>query len=294
MWVREAGCREVVENAWDPYRGDEEYKITDRIKSCQVNLQLWNWRIFGNVNKILKQKQESLQQLENLSSLHEKAEEIQGLKKEMNEMLVREEIMWSQRSRALWIKWGDRNTKFFHATANQRRRRNRIGGLQNANGVWQEGQEDIERIVLEYFKGIFKSDHPSNFDASLSAINQRISPEMNESLTLEFKAEEIWRALKQMHPTKAPGPNGMSSVFFQNYWDIVGSEVINCVLNSLNSGVMPSGVNETYICLIPKVKSSQKITEYRPINLCNVNYKIISKVLANRLKSKLTEIIDES
>ena len=116
---------------------------------------------------------------------------------------------------------------------------------------------------------------------------------MNESLTPEFKAEEIWRALKQMHPTKAPGPNGMSPVFFQNYWDIVGSKVINCVLNSLNSGVMPSGVNETYICLIPKVKSSQKITEYRPISLCNVIYKIISKVLANRLKSKLTEIIDE-
>ena len=59
----------------------------------------------------------------------------------------------------------------------------------------------------------------------------------------------------------------------------MGSEVINCVLNSLNSGVMPGDVNETYICLIPKVKSSQKITEYRPINLCNVIYKIISKLL---------------
>ena len=74
----------------------------------------------------------------------------------------------------------------------------------------------------------------------------------------------------------------------------MGSEVINCVLKSLNSGVMPSGVNEMYICLIPKVKSPQKITEYRPISLCNVIYKIISKALANRLKSKLTEIIDES
>ena len=195
--------------------------------------------------------------------------------------------MWSQRSRVLWIKWGDRNTNFFHATASQRRRRNRIEGLQNANGEWQENQEDVESIILEYFKGIFKSDQPSNFKASLNAINHRVSPEMNESLTVEFKAEEVWRALKQMHPTKALGPDGMSPIFFQQYWDIVGSEVISCVLNTLNSGVMPCGINEMYICLIPKVKSPQKIMEYRPISLCNVIYKIISKVLANRLKSSL-------
>ena len=107
---------------------------------------------------------------------------------------------------------------------------------------------------------------------------------MNESLVAEFKAEEVWRVLKQMHPTKALGPSGMSPIFFQQYWDIVGSDVINCVLNTLNSGVMPYGINETYICLISKVKSPKKITEYRPINLCSIIYKIISKVPANRLK----------
>lgn len=70
--------------------------------------------------------------------------------------------------------------------------------------------------------------------------------------------------------------------------------MINCVLNTLNSGVMHCGINEIYICLIPKVKSPQKITEYRPISLCNVIYKITSKVQDNRLKCKLAEIIDES
>ena len=97
-----------------------------------------------------------------------------------------------------------------------------------------------------------------------------------------------------MHPTKAPGPDGMSPMFYQQYWEIVGPEVIKCVLDSLNTGVLPCGINDTYICLIPKVKSPQKITEYRPISLCNVIYKLISKVLANRLKNILAEIIDES
>ena len=57
---------------------------------------------------------------------------------------------------------------------------------------------------------------------------------------------------------------------------------------------MPSGLNEICICLIPKVKSPQKITKFSPISLCNVVYKLISKVLANRLKRVLAAVIDDS
>ena len=85
----------------------------------------------------------------------------------------------------------------------------------------------------------------------------------------------------------------MSPIFYQKYWDLIGIYVINCVLNVLNVGILPSGLNATYICLIPKVKNSQKIIEFRPISLCNVLYKIIAKVLANRLKV-LAVVINES
>ena len=97
-----------------------------------------------------------------------------------------------------------------------------------------------------------------------------------------------------MHPTKLLGLDGMSPIFYQKYWDVVGRNVIDCVLNTLNTRVMPPGLNETFICLIPKVKSPQKITEFCPISLCNVSYKIISKVLANRLKKILADVINES
>ena len=97
-----------------------------------------------------------------------------------------------------------------------------------------------------------------------------------------------------MHPTKALGPDGMSPIFYQKYWDVVDYDVVNCVLGALNSGLLPCSLNETFICLIPKVASPQKISEFRPISLCNVVYKIISKVLANRLKKILKEVIDES
>lgn len=161
-------------------------------------------------------------------------------------------------------------------------------------GVWQEDQGRIENIILEYFVAIFRSDHPTNFEANLSAINTRVTSDMNDELLAEFRADEVERALKQMHPTKAPGPDGMSPIFYQKYWDIVGCDVTNCVLDALNAVVLPSCINEIYICLIPKVKDPQKITHFRLISLCNVIYKIISKVLANRLKKFVAVVIDEA
>ena len=246
------------------------------------------------MNHLLSQKRAQPQHLESLNSLHSKAREVQRLKVEINEILTREKIMWNQRSRAMWMKWGDRNTKFFHATANQRRKRNGIVGLLDSDGRWQVDPGNIDSIILEYFDSIFKSNEPANSEASLCAIHPKVTPTMNATLTANFRAKEVWNALQQMHPTKSPGPDEMSPIFYQKYWDVVGRNVIDCVLNTLNIGVMPPGLNETFICLIPKVKSPQKITEFRPISLCNVSYKIISKVLANRLKKILANVVNES
>ena len=216
-------------------------------------MKSWNKRVFGNVNKTLKLKQNLLQQLESLDLLHEPAEEIKAFKKEINEVMLQEKMMWNQRSRALWVKCGDRNTKFFHETASNRRRRNRIEGLCDKEGVWRENKEEVDGIILDYFKEIYSTSFPVEFGSSLRVIDRRVSDDMNDSLLKEFRVEEVRRALKQMHPTKSPGPDGMSPIFFQKYWDVVGPQVVDFVLNTLNSGIMPNGLNDTYICLIPKV-----------------------------------------
>jgi len=134
--------------------------------------------------------------LESLNQLHETAKEIQALKREINEILFREEIMWKQRLRALWIKSGDRNTKVFHATANQRHRKNRIERLRDGDVRWKDEPEDVEKIILNYFSNIFSTDHLEDFEASLTAVNSRVSNEMNDFLLKEFKEDEVWSALK--------------------------------------------------------------------------------------------------
>ena len=93
-----------------------------------------------------------------------------------------------------------------------------------------ESPEDIERVILNYFTNIYSSNHPTSFEASLGVVSQRVTPEMNEALLGEFRAEEVKIALNQMHPTKAPSPDGVSPIFFQKYWDVVGPSVVNSVL----------------------------------------------------------------
>ena len=94
-----------------------------------------------------------------------------------------------------------------------------------------------------------------------------------------------------MSPLKAPGPDGMSHLFYQHYGNLVGDDVCHSVLNFLNNASLPEHLNHTFIILIPKKKNPEYASEFRPISLCNVLYKIFSKVLANRLKRILPKII---
>ncbi|KAL0417112.1 UNVERIFIED_CONTAM: LINE-1 retrotransposable element O protein [Sesamum latifolium] len=117
---------------------------------------------------------------------------------------------------------------------------------------------------------------------------------MNEALTQPFAPEEVKHALFQMYPYKSPGPDGMSPIFYQKYWHIVGPEVTSFVLDFLNHERFDVSFNYTFIVSIPKCSSPEFMHHFRPISLCNITYKIASKVLANRLKLILPSIISES
>ena len=125
----------------------------------------------------------------------------------------------------------------------------------------------------------------------LNAVQSKITNEMHEVLSSEYTAKEVKVALFQMGPTKAPGPDGINALFYQKFWHAVGDTVVLAMLDFLNNGNMLPKINHTNIVLIPKNRNPVKISDFRPISLCNVIYKIISKVLANRLKQVLPQII---
>ena len=220
--------------------------------------------------------------------------EINKLRKEINVLLDSEETMWSQRSKAHWLKEGDHNTKFFHYHASERRRKNSINGILDANGRWCETNESIVATAVSFFEDLYTTSHPSRIHEVISSIPTRVTWDMNQQLIKEFTSEEVLMALQQMHPTKSARLDDMSAIFYKKYWSIVGNDVTKMALNVLNSNMSMVEINKTNITLVPKVKHPSKMSEFRPISLCNVAYKLIAKVLANRLKAVLPCIILEN
>ncbi|XP_074314657.1 uncharacterized protein LOC141649888 [Silene latifolia] len=113
-------------------------------------------------------------------------------------------------------------------------------------------------------------------------------------LSAPFIEIDVLRALRTMNGSKSPSPDGNTPRFYQFFWPQIGSLVSAAVLQFLNSGVMLKEWNNTHIVLIPKIDHPELVTQYRPISLCNVIYRIASKCLANRLKLVIPSIISDS
>ncbi|XP_042944638.1 uncharacterized protein LOC122278523 [Carya illinoinensis] len=186
---------------------------------------------------------------------------------------------------------GDQNTKFYHQHATQRRKTNRINQVVDGQGSLVSDKLQIGSIFSEFFYDLFSTSNPSGIADCIKDVPHRITLEMNEHLLKEFKAEEVKVAVFQMNGLGSPRPNGFPALFYQTNWNLVGEEVTKFALNILNKEGSLKGINDTFITLIPKTKEAKRVTDFRPISLCNMIYKIVAKVISNRLKVVLPNII---
>ena len=118
-----------------------------------------------------------------------------------------------------------------------------------------------------------------------------ITKEENEILQSIPTPEEIKSVLFQMQDLKAPGPDGFPALFYKHLWPTVGNDVIKAVTSFFTMGSMPREVNASLIVLIPKISNPTSVNHFRPISLCNVVYKIISKLLVDKIRPLLDKMI---
>ena len=180
---------------------------------------------------------------------------VRELKNEIEILLNKENRMWLQCFKTLWAAQGDGNTQFFHSKATNMYQKNFIHKLRKSDGQWSANNDKVEGILIQYYKKLFTSTNPKFPEEVLLSIHTRVSAQMNNKLSADFKAWEVHEAVKQMAPLKAPGSDGMPPIFFQNFLPLVGAEVTISVLQFLNTPTFQCHLNHTFIYLIPKVKN---------------------------------------
>lgn len=145
--------------------------------------------------------------------------------------------------------------------------------------------------MVEFYSSLHRTDNPIIPHDLNNLVEKVITEEDNMLLIKVPDKQEIWDTLKCMPPDKAPGPDGMTVFFFIHFWDIVGADVIASVQNFFITSRLLPEINHTNLVLIPKVDNPSLVGQFRPISLCNVVYKLISKILTERLKKVLPKMI---
>lgn len=165
-------------------------------------------RDFGSVKSKISKLRKELGWLWRKPATVDRDRSIQQITKELDEYLLREEVMWRQLSRATEIREGDKNTRYFQQKATWYQKKNSISMLKDESRQWVDKQEDIQSMTTSFFKDLYTRDENVIPQEVLEMLTAKVTPEMNEGLTKEFTEKEISDAMFQIGPLKAPGPNG--------------------------------------------------------------------------------------
>ena len=248
LWLSKPECGEVVAHAWVNSIGEN---MDTRIENCAEKLSQWAIGSFGNIKKKIRVTDED--KLKEAQSRDPDAVMLRlcsDLSHELDERHKQEESFWFTRERANDLRDGDKNTTYFHQKASQRKHYNAISGLFDDNNIWRDKEEDLEELVSSYLSTLFSTESTTNLEQALEGLGTPVTEEMNTMLNTEPTSEEIKNALFQMHPNKAPGPDGMHALFFQKFWHIVGNDIIVFVRNWWRGSVGLKEVNKTCVVLI--------------------------------------------
>lgn len=298
MWLSHKAFEEVVRASWTaPLSASGACAVVmGKLKRLKCCLRFWNVEVFGHLSAKLSAAQARIEEVQGeladsgpIDSLH--IQEKEALE-HYNSILDQEATFLRQKSRSSWLQDGDRNTAFFHRSLKVTKGHGGIASLL-INDELTGDRTLIRDHVVSYYEGLFRQDvsvAPS-FHGMESLISNLVSDEQNRDLTRTPTADEIKHVVFGMNPDSAPGPDGFGGKFYQRMWHIVGEDVANAVRSFFIHGEFPSGFNASFVTLIPKLKDATRIEDFRPIVLGNFLYKIITKILSDRLGSILSNLL---
>ena len=176
--------------------------------------------------------------------------------------------------------------------ANGRHRKTKITQLEQEEGIIV-GDANLKDYITDYYKRLFGPHLQNSFslDETLRNDIPQVSEEENEVLVAPFSEEEVKMAIFDMEHNKAPGPDGFPAEFYQFFWDVVEQDLMSLFYEFYMGRLHIHSLNFGVITLLLKITDATRIQQYRPIYLLNVSFKVLTKVLNNRILKVVDKLI---
>ena len=255
-WLLEPGFLAMVKEKWDSYSVQGNYfsRLKDMLKNLKADLKVWNRDVFGCMET---NKKKILKEIDDLDTLDDCADLDDCAKQK---------------------RW--------------RRLRNEVKGVEVGN-QWCEEPEVVRKEAKKLFEERFQAT--TDFGVRLSNVDfKTLSPVCRNRLIASFTEEEVKAAVWECEGSKSPSPDGFNFNFLKNCWDFLKKDIMDAIHHFEATGCVPKGCKASFIALVPKIREPLTLDQYRPFSLVGAIYKIITKVLAGRIKSVLPTIIDVS
>ncbi|GJY23686.1 uncharacterized protein Tco_0397344 [Tanacetum coccineum] len=285
----------VVEEGWaNTILGHKMFRVVKKLRLLKKPLRKLMWSR-GNLHDQVKKLRAELQiALDVNPHSNVLGMEESRILKAFNNALLDEEMFLKQKAKIEWLRVGDSNSSYFYKVIKGNINRSQIHSVEGINGGIVEGRH-VASCFVQYCEGFLGcassvdtiSDPPRLFQ-------NKISPDKARFMIRRVTDMEVKEAMFSIGKNKSPGLDGYTSTFFKHAWEIIGKEVTEVVQDFFKNGKLLTEINHTIISLLPKVHSPSKVSDYRPISCCNTIYKCIRKIISNRIKDSLQDIVSEN
>ena len=297
FWVDQPGFYECVKRVWDrPTRASSSSAVlTEKMKALRVELKKWKMglsKLKSLISKcslvilyfdVLEEDRPLFIQEANFRKI---------VKKHYEDLLRCQYRYWRKRCTIRWMKLGEENSKFFHAMATERYRRNTMASLQMSDGHIVTDHGQMASIAWDCYKQRMGTSNGINMLFDLNSLVKRVDG--LEELTEGFTTKEMDDLVKHMAVDKAPGPDGFNGMFLKKCWPIIKQDFYNLASDFHQRSICLENINSSFITLVTKKPSPEQINDYRPISLTNTCLKFLTKMVADRLQGRILECIHKN
>jgi len=298
MWLLHEDCKRIVKETWsNNVVGSPMFVLSQKLKDLKLKLKDWNHNIFGNVHALVKEAENKLADIQELLDIQGMNDDLLEQQKraqiKFEDALNKEEAFWQERAKSKWHLEGDRNTTYFHRLAKIKAKTKPITAIRVDDELIND-PEQIATLFTNHFQNLFSSNIVLQVDELVEeVIPTVISNNTNSMLTMIPSTDEIKKAVFALNKDGAPGPDGFCAIFYQSFWSIICNDVCKAVTEFFTKGCFPPCFNSNTIVLIPKTDNADTVEQFRPIALSNFKFKIVTKILADRMVPIMKSIISD-